>query len=157
MLFNGNNLKWIANAFPPVNETVYLVTIFASFILVASALFVFLGKKQSKGSIVDFIIMMLSIVIASPIAWEHHYGFTFALFIVAFYLVYNSKLSHKKLLLTLLTISYLMMSHFLHFIDIQFAQTSLNFLQSYLLFGALILLGILYYLYFKILPKKKYF
>lgn len=148
LLFNGNNLEWVANAFPPFNKWVYLVTIITSIIILGTAIILPFYNKKNEGKVLAFLIFLLSLTIASPIAWEHHYGFIIAIYIIAASkIVYTLK--SKNILVLLLLGSYILTSHFIHFLDVYFAKTYFNFLQSYLLFGALILLGLLYYIFIK--------
>jgi alpha-1,2-mannosyltransferase len=65
--------QWNFNAFPPPQPVVRAGTIAAALLLIGSALIlpVLLGFA---GRPLDLAIAGLSITMASPIAWEHHYG-----------------------------------------------------------------------------------
>jgi hypothetical protein len=72
LLFNGDNLNFDPHSFPPFNPWVYFGTIISSIALISAALLQ--PKQNQKGSITDLSIVALTCTIASPIAWEHHYG-----------------------------------------------------------------------------------
>jgi alpha-1,2-mannosyltransferase len=141
MLFNGNNLEWVARSFPPYHAVVYWGTILSSLALIGFALF-WRRKEFKHSSVVDFSLAMLSFTIASPIAWEHHYGIllpTFALVIPAI----ASEREHHKYGLIILAGIYFLTSNFFQVAD-NTAPTYFNFLQSYLFFGAIIFLVYLF-------------
>ncbi len=72
LLGNGNNVLWTPNAFPPFHPVVYAGTLASSLVLVAMALA--WRRHDSPSSLPDFLIALLTFTLASPIAWEHHYG-----------------------------------------------------------------------------------
>jgi alpha-1,2-mannosyltransferase len=82
--------------------------------------------------------MALSVTIASPIAWEHHYGTMFPVFAI----LLASVIGHRRRLI-LLTVSYVLISNFIPVTNL-LAPTVLNVAQSYLLAGALIVLMLLH-------------
>src|SRR5262249_37752851 len=86
----------------------------------------------------DFSTMALSLTMASPIAWEHHYG----ILLPVFALLLASSLGHWVRVL-LLAGSYVLISNFFSAAN-ALAWTYLNFAQSYVLFGALIVLMLLH-------------
>jgi hypothetical protein len=137
MLFNGDNLEWQEHTFPAYNSWVYYGTLASSMILLATALFLPFPKRE-RGSATDLALMALTATMASPVAWEHHYGILVPMY--AFLLPF---LVGRKWALALLALSYLLTSNFLGVLN-HLADTSFNFLQSYLLVGAAIVLIILY-------------
>jgi hypothetical protein len=86
----------------------------------------------------DFCTMALSVTIASPIAWEHHYGILLPIFA----LLLAASIGNGLRLL-LLAVSYVLISN-LFFTANLLAATALNFAQSYLFFAALIVLALLH-------------
>jgi hypothetical protein len=88
--------------------------------------------------------MLLSIRIASLIAWEHTYRFTFIIFVLLWEAIFWGEPKGKAILVAAVALAYLLSSHFLHFLNTTFAETRWNFLQSYLLLGELILLALMY-------------
>src|SRR5712692_8270640 len=84
-------------------------------------------------------IAMLTCVMASPVAWEHHYGVLLPLY--AALLPLALRLPTPPLVW--LAVSYVLTSNYFSVTKLA-ASTPLNFVQSWILFGALIVLGCLY-------------
>jgi alpha-1,2-mannosyltransferase len=126
--------------FPPYNPWIYAGTLVSSLMLIAAALFWKRGQYL-HAEVTDFSIAALSFTMASPIAWEHHYSVLLPLFVVALPATLASKLKQRGTILMavsfVLSSNYYQMTNFL-------ANTPLNFLQSYLFFGALLFLFHLY-------------
>lgn len=140
LLFNGNNLEWLSNTFPPYQPWVYLTTLLTSILLLAVAL---LWKFLRQPSATDLSIMMLSLTIASPIAWEHHYGIAVLLLaiILPLSVVYRPLGKWTVLYLWLV---YLFISQNFGYFASPLANTHWNVLQSTLYIGAIMLLWLLY-------------
>jgi len=141
LLFNGNNLEWNARSFPPYNPIVYWGTILCSAAIIGLALF-FRKRDYKHADVFDLSLAVLSFTIASPIAWEHHYGILLPIFTIAFPAmlgIYNQRKSG----LYILAIIFCLSSNFLQFTE-KTAATYLNFTQSYLFFSAALLLYTLY-------------
>lgn len=81
-LGNGNAIKFQSRAFPPYHPVVYFGTVASSLILVGLALFS-PAAKSSRGRPVDMAAVIAASTLASPIAWEHHFGAFFPIFAVA--------------------------------------------------------------------------
>lgn len=141
LLFNGNNLVWSEKTFPPFNEIVYISTLMSSLVLIILALFWRWRDPKARGP-VEFSIVVLSATMASPIAWDHHYAILLPVLAVSTPLV----LTHSpfgKAAVPCLATAFVLVSQRLTIVN-TLAPTRLNFLQSYLLFGALFLLILLY-------------
>lgn len=82
LLDNGNNASFEAGQFPPFDAAVYAGTITTSILVLAAALF-WRSSEHHRAPVLDLLIAGLSSTIASPIAWEHHYGVLPAIFAVA--------------------------------------------------------------------------
>jgi len=139
LLFNGNNLDWEPNAFAPYNSAVYFGTLISSLILLSLALF-WRADGREKGSAIDFSLMALAGTMASPIAWEHHYGI-----LLPIYAMLLPRLLQEKNaggMIALLAASYALTSHFWPVANC-LSETPFNFIQSYLFLGALIVMGLL--------------
>ncbi len=135
-----NNLNFLHDSFPPFNPAVYYPTVISSAVLILAALFL-VRHRSVRGTTVDLVIMALSITIASPIAWEHHYGKLLPIYAgLAPALLWDSE---HRWALAWLGISYLLTSNYLEFVN-ALASTPFNFVQSYLLAGALLVLFLLY-------------
>lgn len=140
-LFNGNNLQWVARGFPPYHPVVHVGTSVTTAIFVGMALF-YRRAEYGRAELTDLSIAMLSFTIASPIAWEHHYGLLPPILALA---VPATLAAGKRLPLgaPVLVVVLLLCSNFYQFTD-RLATSRLNVVQSYLFFGALLLLVHLY-------------
>jgi len=132
-----NSLEFDDNAFPLFSPLVYGGTLAASIVLLSAALFR-RGRAGDPDRTFDFCTMALSITIASPIAWEHHYGTIFPVLAV----VLASVLGDRRRLL-LLAGAYVLISNFIPVTNL-LAATALNIAQSYLLAAALVVLVLLH-------------
>jgi alpha-1,2-mannosyltransferase len=135
---NGSNVVW-DHKFPPYHGTVYIFTLISSLVLMLTGL---LWKyKKINPDIIDFSIIILCTTMASPIAWEHHYGILLPIFVLMSPFVYDYFID-RKWVLGLFAFGYLLTAQY--FENTKYlAGTSLNVLQSYLFFGACILFGLL--------------
>lgn len=140
LLFNGNNLEWLGKSFAPYHPAVYYSTVVTSAAILGSALF---WRMRQKPQLLDMALMFLSVTIASPIAWEHHYGILLPVFAVLFPATIARRPFGAWSEAYLLT-AYFLASQTFDLFTAQFANTHLNFLQSYLFFGALMVLVLLY-------------
>ncbi|MGE0004276.1 MAG: glycosyltransferase family 87 protein [Parvibaculaceae bacterium] len=123
-----------AMQFPPYSPWVYWPTLASSLLLLLAAL---LPGRESDAAY-GFAVTAISATIASPIAWEHHYG----IFLPLYMLVFPAALRNRNFLWGVAA-SYLLVA--LHIAVMrQLAPTVFNVLQSYGLFGAFIFLLQLY-------------
>lgn len=129
------NADYGNGGFPPFNRWVYWPALVASAAILISALW-----RRSDGSqrLISFCLMAVSVTIAAPIAWEHHYGLLLPVYAIAF-----PALAASRPRLVWLALSYLLVGSFIASARL-LAPTALNFLQSYMLFGSLILLSLLH-------------
>jgi Glycosyltransferase family 87 len=135
----GNNLHWVADAFPPFDPVVYAATVASSAALLGAAL---LYRWRERASAVDLALMLLSLTIASPIAWEHHYGVLLPIFALAAPLAIAAR-SLGRWTAPALIAAFALASERIDLTD-RLAHTWANPLQSYLFFAALIVLALLY-------------
>jgi alpha-1,2-mannosyltransferase len=140
LLFNGSNLQWTGDAFAPFNGWIYACTLFSSVLLLIFAL---RSPRRAGGSVADFALVSLTATMASPVAWEHHYGILLPIYAM----LLPQLLQHRiwsSFTLPLLGLSYGLSSNYFY-VAREFADLPLlNVLQSYLFFGALIVLLSLY-------------
>lgn len=121
---------WKAHEFPLFNPLVYVGTLVTSVGLIGAALLVPLRGKGASG-LLDFLGAALSFTIASPIAWEHHYGILPVIYIAMMFVLLNRDASRGRTFgLVLLFASYVFTGHGLG--------------GSWMLWGALALLGLIY-------------
>ncbi len=127
------NLEFLVDRFPPFNPWVYGGTMLAAAVILLSALI-----HRQRDRAVDFCTMAVSATIASPIAWEHHYGILLPVFAV---LLATVPASRGRLVWFLA--SYVLASAFVPAANL-LAPTVLNVAQSYLFMAAVILLVLLH-------------
>jgi alpha-1,2-mannosyltransferase len=132
------SLDFNAGEFPPYNVWVYGGTTVSSIIIAASAL-ANRSTKGDRGRLLDFCLLALSCTMASPIAWEHHYGILLPIFAVLVVAVAAWSVG-----LALLGFAYALASVYIP-ATMLLAATPFNFAQSYLLFAALIVLVMLHW------------
>ena len=138
LFFNGSNLRFEGDRFAPFDPVVLAGTALSSLLIVALALF---GRvaPSARGGPLDLSAAVLAAVMASPIAWEHHYG---VLAPIDALLASYAWRARERRLVVWLGLSYLLSANFLAVVQ-RLAATAWNPLQSYLYFGALIALGLL--------------
>jgi alpha-1,2-mannosyltransferase len=142
MLFNGNNLRWNAAAFAPFHPWVFIGTLITSALLIGMALFWRRAEHRRAGT-VDLAIAILTFTVASPIAWEHHYGVLLPIYAVAAPALVRWPVLGRATL-PALAVSYALASNYFGHVAVLAAGGAFNFVQSYLLFAALLLLLLLY-------------
>jgi hypothetical protein len=76
-LLRNGSLVWSRTEYPPFNKTVYLGTMLSSVVLFGFGLLypMIRGWKNRADRTQDFILFGMIATIATPIAWEHHYGY----------------------------------------------------------------------------------
>ena len=77
----GSPVTWIYG-YPPYNRAIYLATLSSSALLLGIALVV-PAVRHWTATTLDFLIFAMATTMASPIAWEHHYGIFFLVFLLA--------------------------------------------------------------------------
>lgn len=121
----------VIDGYPPFNRTIWLATWASSGLLLALALFV-PPMRRIAGSATDFLIFAMASVMASPIAWEHHYG----VFFLAFLLLMPTALLRAHTFFLLLSL-YLLMSGTWAPLPKLLLLTPWTFTLSHLYYGAL--------------------
>jgi alpha-1,2-mannosyltransferase len=142
MLFNGDNLGWKEDAYPPYNPWIHGGTIAASTALILACLFRRPGGRDRPATTPDFMLAVLTCVMASPVAWEHHYGILLPIYAVLFPALTRRPV-FGRWTIPALAASYVLASNYFG-ITRSTAATAFNFVQSYLFFAALFVLACLY-------------
>ncbi len=138
MTFHGENLPYHPFVYSPNIPWIYRATVLTSIVLTALGLFFPWGRL--RGSAGDLGAMAILSVAASPMAWEHHYGIVFAVLAWTWFR-YGAWQHQRPWLLALaafLTCNALSPIH--QFLS---GMAGWNVLQSYLYFGALLLVFLL--------------
>jgi hypothetical protein len=139
LLFNGNNAHWEVHSFAPFHPVVYAGTLISSLVLLGLALFY--RRNSSRSRAADFACIALVATMASPIAWEHHYGLLFPIFI---WLIFSPETERDQpWRIVGIGIAYVLASTCLNTTMILASMPALNILQSYVFAAGLIVLGLL--------------
>lgn len=130
-----NNTRWLAQYYPPYYVWVYVGTLTSSLVIIGLALF---GRAKQAGylSHVDFCLMGLGLTMASPIAWEHHYGIMLPILALLGPLFWLSKTRFNTRFYQVIFIILYLVSGNLFPLLKELAYTYWNFMQSLLLFAA---------------------
>jgi hypothetical protein len=97
----------------------------------------------------DLSIVSIVCVIATPMAWEHHYGALLPIFIWLWFAVYRPRIYRVSVYrqgaapVWPLALAFLLIADFLSPLNLLAAIPVANLLQSYMYFGALLLLALL--------------
>jgi hypothetical protein len=140
LLFNGNNLLWDADHFPPYNSIVYFGTLVTSFVILVFAFFYPWGDRR-KGGAADFACCVLAATMASPIAWQHHYAILLPIFAWLWFGEYSGGVATRAVFP--IAIAYVLISDNILPVSAFANIPVLNILQSYLYFGAAMVLVLL--------------
>jgi hypothetical protein len=141
LLDNGPVLDWEPNAFPPVLPFVRWTTLLSSILLVGAVL---LRQVKRHADLADFQLAALAFTMASPIAWEHHYGILPAIFVTAYFMLQapeDSRLAPRTGIL--LALAFVLSGAGLGKWS-GIAAAPWNLLYSYNFFGAALLAWLLY-------------
>ena len=140
LLFNGNNLIWDNSELVPYNSIVYFGTLVSSLALLAFALFFPWGTRR-RGGVADFMCCVLTATMASPVAWEHHYGILLPIFAWLWFQEYGGGARGKNAFP--IAVAYVLASNFILPVSAFARLPLLNILQSYLYLGAIIVMVLL--------------
>jgi alpha-1,2-mannosyltransferase len=126
-----NNVNFDAARFPAYSAWVYWTTLVSSAVILLTAL---VRRSSALHRGLAFAILAVSLTVASPIAWEHHYG----VLLPAFGLVAATH-AGRAAPLFLIVMSFIFVSNFIPAFNL-LAATPYNFLQSYTLAGGIFFL-----------------
>ena len=146
---NGNSLEWERNTLITYHPCVHVGTVASSLALLGMTLWMVRARSGTHGTL-ELAIVILCSTLAAPTVWTHHYGVALPLFALALpavqSIVGSSGLSAGvRQPLLWLFIAYALISNNFRVLN-RLAETPLDFLQSYVYFGGLILLGTLWVL-----------
>lgn len=129
-----NNVEWRGHYFPPFTPWVYGVTLLTSLLLLGLVLW---RRRGERPSTADFCAMALGATMASPIAWEHHYGILVPIFafLAPRYLDSLGRQLRASAVFILTGTPFAFLN--------ALAQSPFNVLQSHVLFGGCLVLWIL--------------
>ncbi len=127
----GSPVTWFYG-YPPYNLTIYLATLISSGVLLIAAL-VAPVLRRIASTTTDFLLFAMATVMASPIAWEHHYGIFFLVFLLWMPIAFQ----RWPVFFALLGIYLLMTDNWAPVT--QWMYTPWTFLISHIYFGGLLL------------------
>ncbi|HWF66355.1 MAG TPA: glycosyltransferase family 87 protein [Acidobacteriaceae bacterium] len=127
----GSPVTWIYG-YPPYNSTIYWATMISSALLLLAALVV-PALRGLAATPFDFLVFAMATTMASPIAWEHHYGVFFLVFLLWMPTAFRS----WRLFFGLLGIYLLMTDNWAPLTSLMY--TPWTFLISHVYFGGLLL------------------
>ncbi len=145
LLDNGSSVVWTPNEFPSYHPVVYSLTLMTSLVLIIAALVPVTRRMNLpvQVQLLDFAVAALSFTMATPVAWEHHYGILFPL--LAVILAYNFNRDTARWEWGLMIVSYFLLSNLLE-ITHRWPNSPANIFQSYVFYSAVLLLGYFYWL-----------
>jgi hypothetical protein len=141
-LENGSPVQFSETTFAPFHSVVYAATMVSSFAILVLALLPWGGKLRAESDTIDLMIALAAATMASPVAWEHHYGTFLPIFAVAF----PGLLCFRPLgraTAPLFAFSYLTMAGVMLRPDLIFQNRWMGLAGSHLFFGSLVLFGLL--------------
>lgn len=142
-LLNPGDSVRMPPVFPPYSFLVYAATLLSSGCLILGALFL-RGRGVDRGSLLDLMTAALSFTIASPIAWEYHYGVELPIFTALLLALLTQPPSRRRWgLVAILALAYVLTANYFPLAN-RAAETPYNFVQSYVLFAGLATLWLLY-------------
>jgi alpha-1,2-mannosyltransferase len=136
-IFNGENLPYHPYVYPPYVPWIYAVTLATTAALVVLALAY--PWRERAGGMADLSAIAVVSVIATPMAWEHHYGVMLPIFVWLWFGLYRRGAGSALAL----AVAWVLIADFLSPLNYFAAIPVANLLQSYMYFGALLLLGLL--------------
>ena len=140
LFFNGANVEWQETSFAPFHRAVLVCSSVSGLIAVAAALLA--PYRDEQGGVIDLAIVSLTATIASPIAWEHHYGVLLPLLAATAGDVLRRR-PLGAMTAPALALVFVLTGQFFQPLQ-RLAATPLNVLQSYVLFGGMLLLVLWY-------------
>jgi hypothetical protein len=140
-LSNGDNLAFQDFEFSPANPIVSAGTTIAAVALLLLAL-TLPAKRREGDRRFDLPIMVLTATMTSPIAWEHHYGVVLPIFAVLMPAMLEVS-TLRRWMAASLALSFVLIGQYVEPAQ-RLAETAFNPLQSYVLFGGLLLLATAY-------------
>jgi alpha-1,2-mannosyltransferase len=141
-LENGNPIIFSPSNFASYHPVVYVITLVSSLAILALAFWLQGSGRRTSGSVFDLVIVLAAATIASPVAWEHHYGTFLPIFAIALPgLLRVQPLGQATA--PLFAFSYGAMANVMLRPDLIFVNRWWGLTGSHLLFGSLVLFGLL--------------
>ena len=142
LLGNGSALEFSPTTFAPYHPVVHALTLLSSAAIVILVFWLRGGAKRASGGPIDLALALIASTIASPVAWEHHFGALVAVFALA--LPYA--MGHRpfgRATAPLLLVSYVAVANVFLRPELLFVGPWLGILGAHLYFGTLVLFALL--------------
>jgi len=136
-IFNGENIPYHPYIYPLYIPWIYAVTLATTTALVLLVL-AYPWRERTSG-VADLSAIAVVSVIATPMAWEHHYGVMLPIFVWLWFGIYRRGSGR----VWTVALTWVLIADFLSPLNLLAAIPVANVLQSYMYFGALILLVLL--------------
>jgi alpha-1,2-mannosyltransferase len=140
LLRTGSDTVWAKQAFPAFNRIVYSTSMAVTVLLLGFAL---VWRHRRKATTLDLALVVLSLTMASPIAWEHHYAILLPIFALLLPVCIAER-PFGRYSLACLAVAFFLTSRSINEVTDRLAASHANVLQSYLYFGAFVVLVTLY-------------
>lgn len=137
LLHNGDPDGWSQHIYPPYRSAIYLVSSAFSAVLLLSGLILPMFTR-ARAAVSDLLLFGCISVVASPIAWEHHYGYFY--FLIVSLLARSAQLTRTRWYL--LTAAILCMANRLPLLDRHHIGVE-GLVSNYLFCSGLVLLALL--------------
>jgi alpha-1,2-mannosyltransferase len=140
LLHNGESAVWDPHVYPPYHAVVYAGTLLSSAALLAGGL-VWPPRTGTRADALDLAGFGLALTLASPLAWEHHFGVLLPILALALGGALEVRGAHRSALWVVAACA-LIASQYWDAL-VRLSGTVWNPLQSLLLFASLTLLALL--------------
>lgn len=148
---NGIMHRWLETASPLVfsrdfgvpHPAVRVATLLSTALILTSALWPPRAASGSRGTVLDLGLAVVAATIASPVAWEHHYGCFFAVFAVAAAAILEGSRKPRVGLAAALLCAYLLIANTIDRPELLFANRWTGLLGAHTFWGGVTLLAVL--------------
>jgi hypothetical protein len=135
MLHLESSLDFVGDGYAPSNALVRGATVISSLVMLVMAL-AWRWRSRSAGGATDLAVVFLVVTIASPIAWDHHFGVMFPILALATVPMLEARVFGGATG-AVLAVAYVLVSQTLVSLTARAAESALNIVQSSLFFGAM--------------------
>lgn len=138
---NGDPTRFDPTAFAPADPVVSAATLVSSMVLLGAALWPASASRRPEWVAFDLATVLVAATIASPIAWEHHYGVALPAMAVSAPVILRHSPAGRATA-PLLLAAFVAMASVVQRPDLWFSHPALGVLASHTLFGGLLLLAL---------------
>ncbi len=136
---NGDIAEWNAGSFAPYHPIVYVTTL-ATTVALLLALVMTRRNPDPRAGLNDFLLASLVFTMASPVAWEHHYGVLMPVFVALLAQMMAGKEERRRVLVGLALMAAFVLTASRVEAVWPIESSPANLLHAHLLLGAVIVL-----------------